>query len=202
MLGHAPGTDMLTSRSATSGLTLIELLITLLVTAVVLAAGAPAMGQWIRDIEVRSSAGALLAALQATRAEALSRNATVRLQLVDKQGRPGWAVGCVQASARCPAELRSLPVDGSTAVRWGGATLPSMPALASPLAAGSALPNGISFDALGGASGVAQGTDLARIDVTHARAAGGRRMVLTIAAHGMARLCDPAAATGHPERCP
>lgn len=193
---------MLMLHLRASGLTLIELLIALSITAVVLAAGAPAMGQWIRDLEVRSSAAALLAALQATRAEALSRNATMRLQLVDKQGRPGWVAGCVQVSARCPATVRSLPVDGATAVRWGGATPQSMPALASRLAAGGALPNGISFDALGGAPGVARGTDLARIDVMHARGEGVRRLVLTIAAHGMVRLCDPAAAAGHPERCP
>lgn len=193
---------MLTYQARASGLTLIELLIALSMTAVVLAAGAPAMGQWIRDLEVRSSATALLAALQATRADALSRNATVRLKLINAQGRPGWVVGCVQVSARCPATVRSLPVDGSTAVRWGGATPQSMPPLASQLQAGRALPNGVSFDALGGAPGVSQGTDLARIDVTDARMDGGRRLVLTIAAHGMVRLCDPAAAASHPERCP
>lgn len=193
---------MLTLPTKASGLTLVELLTALSITAVVLAAGAPAMGQWIRDLEVRSSASALLAAVQATRAEALSRNASVRLQLVDKQGRPGWSVSCVQVSARCPATVRSLPVDGATFVRWGGATSQSTLALASPLDAGSSLPNGVSFDALGGAPGVAQGTDLARIDVMGSRAGSGRRLVLTIAAQGMIRLCDPAAADSHPERCP
>ncbi len=192
---------MLRLQSKAPGLTLVELLIALSITAMVLAAGAPAMGQWIRDLEVRSSASALLAAVQATRAEALSRNATVRLQLVDKQGRPGWAVGCVQVSARCPKIVRNLPVDGATAVRWGGATSQSNLVLAAPLDAGSSLPNGVSFDALGGAPGVAQGTDLARIDVMGPGVGGGRRLVLTIAAHGMIRLCNPAAADSHPERC-
>ncbi|MFM7760995.1 MAG: Tfp pilus assembly protein FimT/FimU, partial [Burkholderiaceae bacterium] len=112
------------------GLTLIELQIVLTLGAVVIALGAPAMGQWVREIEVRSSAALLLSALHATRAEALTRNASVRLDLLDTEGRPSWRMTCVQATVRCPDTLRQHAVDTGTAVRWGAAKLSTMPSSA------------------------------------------------------------------------
>ncbi|MCM0044176.1 MAG: GspH/FimT family pseudopilin [Burkholderiaceae bacterium] len=190
---------MLTSHHA--GMTIIELMTVLTVSSILLAFGAPAAGQWLRDVEVRSSAGALLAALQSARAEAVARNAPVRLRLVDAQGRPGWEVGCVQVTARCPATIRRQPVSAATDVRWGASPPANMPALTAAIAAGTGLPAGITFDALGAAAAVGSGTDISRVDVTHARDDSARRLVLLIAAQGMVRLCDPVAATSRPERC-
>lgn len=199
LLDYPAGGVMLTSRHA--GMTIIELMTVLTVSSILLAFGAPAAGQWLRDVEVRSSAGALLAALQSARAEAVARNAPVRLRLVDAQGRPGWEVGCVQVTARCPATIRHQPVSAATDVRWGASPPANMPALTAAIAAGAGLPADITFDALGAAAGVGSGTDIARVDITHARDDGARRLVILIAAQGMVRLCDPMAATNRPERC-
>ena len=184
-----------------AGVTLGEVLITLSVSAVVLATGAPAMGQWVRDIEIRGSASSLLSALQAARAEALSRNAPVRLQLNDAQGRPGWRLACVQVSTHCPALIRQETVNAGTGVRWGVATLKSMPAFGAAIAAGQGMPASVRFDAVGAAPSVADGNDVARIDITHANDANARRRIVLIAAQGMVRLCDPSAASGQPEHC-
>lgn len=189
----------LAARAA--GVTLIELMVALSVAAIVLAVGTPAAGQWLRDVEIRSSAGALLAALQSARAEAIVRNAPVRLTLVDALGRPGWEVGCVRVSARCPATIRRQPVSAATGVRWGASLPAGLPALSAAITAGSALPAGVTFDALGAAPAAGTGADIARIDVTHARREGARRLVILIAAQGMVRLCDPQAGAGRPERC-
>lgn len=199
LLDYPAGGVMLTSRHA--GMTIIELMTVLTVSSILLAFGAPAAGQWLRDVEVRSSAGALLAALQSARAEAVARNAPVRLRLVDAQGRPGWDVGCVQVTARCPATIRRQPVSAATDVRWGASPPANMPALTAAIAAGAGLPADITFDALGAAAAVGSGTDIARVDISHARDDGARRLVLLIAAQGMVRLCDPVAATNRPERC-
>ncbi len=199
LLDYPAGGVMLTSRHA--GMTIIELMTVLTVSSILLAFGAPAAGQWLRDVEVRSSAGALLAALQSARAEAVARNAPVRLRLVDAQGRPGWDVGCVQVTARCPATIRRQPVSAATDVRWGASPPANMPALTAAIAAGAGLPADITFDALGAAAAVGSGTDIARVDITHARDDGARRLVILIAAQGMVRLCDPMAATNRPERC-
>lgn len=184
-----------------AGITLAEVLITLSVSAVVLATGAPAMGQWVRDIEIRGSASSLLSALQAARAEALSRNTPVRLELIDAQGRPGWRLACVQVSGRCPALIRQQPVDTGTGVRWGVAMLTSMPDFGTTIAAGQRMPASVRFNALGAAPSVSAGDDIARIDITHANDANARRRIVLIAAQGMVRVCDPAAASGHPEHC-
>lgn len=189
------------SRRRQEGVTLAEVLITLSVSAIVLAIGAPAMGQWVRDIEVRGSASSLLSVLQAARAEALSRNAAVRLELTDAQGRPGWRLECVQVSARCPAVIRQEPVNTGTAIRWGTSAQAGLPAFDVAIAAGKGMPAGIRFDALGAAPAVATGSDIARVDITHASGANVRRRIVLIAARGMARVCDPSAAIGHPEHC-
>ena len=183
------------------GLTMTELMIVLALSSVVLAIGAPAMGQWVRDIEVRSSAASLIAALHAARSEALTRNATVRLQLHDVLGRPGWQLSCVQTSARCPALIRQQAIDTSAAVRWGATTLAAGPSFDVPIAAGTALPAGIGFDASGAVPGIAAGDDIARIDVTHSSGDNVQRMVVLIAPQGMVRLCQPTLSAGHPQHC-
>ena len=182
------------------GVSLVESLVVLAVSAVVLATGAPALGRWVRDLEVRSSASALLSALQVARTEAVTRNADVRLALGDAQGRIGWLLSCVRVTPHCPGTIRRLQVDGSSRVRWGASTA-TLPAFDTVLAAGTGLPGRVGFDAVGAAPAVAAGTDLARIDVTHADSAEAHRLVVLVAAQGMARLCDPAAAAGHPEHC-
>lgn len=199
---HAPSTPAPPARlQRLAGVTLIELMIALSVAAIVLSIGAPAAGQWLRDVEIRSSASALLAALQSARAEAIVRNAPVRLRLTDTLGRPGWDVGCVHVSARCPASIRRQPVSTSTDVRWGAALPANVPAFSAAIPAGLGLPAGVTFDALGAAPAVGGGTDIARIDIANARGEEARRLVILIAAQGMVRLCDPLAAKDRPERC-
>ncbi len=193
---------MLISRLRFTGVSLIELMTVLSVSAIVLSLAVPAMGHWLRDIEVRSSASTLLAALQSARAEAIARNANVRLSLSDTLGTPGWQVGCVQASSRCPAQLRGQPPATGTGVRWGASILSKSGNLKKALGVGDALPAGITFDALGSAPAVATDTDPARIDITHPTDARARRLVILIAAHGRVRLCDPLAPAGRPEHCP
>ena len=184
-----------------SGVTLVEVLMTLSVSAVVLAIGAPAMGQWVRDIEIRGSANSLLSVLHAARTEALSRNTSVRLELTDREGRPAWRLVCVQVSKRCPAVIRQQPANTGTGVRWGVTTLNDLPSFSSSISAGHGMPAGVRFDAIGAAPAVAIGDDIARIDVTHATDANARRRIVLIAAQGQVRLCDPNAPNGHPEHC-
>lgn len=183
------------------GLTLTELLIVLTLSSILLAIGAPALGQWVRDIEVRSNASSLLAVLHAARTEALTRNAWVRLQLRDTQGRPGWQLGCLQPTARCPSLIRQQATDQGTAVRWGAALLSAMPPVHTAIAAGANFPAAIRFDATGAAPNIATGDDIARIDITYNGEPTTRRMVVMVSAQGMARLCDASVSNTHPMFC-
>lgn len=192
---------ILQRRGVDDGVSLVESLLVLAVSAIVLVTAAPAIGGWVRDLEVRSSAAALLAALQAARAEAVARNAEVQLAFGDEQGHPGWRLSCVRVTAQCPATLRQQPIRIADRVRWAAVSLADMPAFNTALRAGAGLPGSVRFDALGAAPAVAAGVDVARIDILHADTAVVRRQVLLIAAQGMVRLCDPAAATDHPQHC-
>ncbi len=183
------------------GVSLVESLLVLAVSAIVLAIATPAIGGWVRDLEVRSSAAALLAALQAARAEAVARNAEVQLTLGDDQGHVGWRLSCVRVNAQCPATIRQQPLQRADRVRWGASSLAGMPTFDTTVVAGAGLPGSVRFDAVGAAPAVAAGVDVARIDITHADAAAAHRLVVLVAAQGMVRLCDPAVALGHPQHC-
>jgi prepilin-type N-terminal cleavage/methylation domain-containing protein len=183
------------------GLTLTELLIVLTLSSILLAIGAPALGQWVRDIEVRSNASSLLAVLHAARTEAVTRNAWVRLQLRDTQGRPGWQLGCLQPTVRCPSLIRQQATDQGTAVRWGAALLSAMPPIHTAIAAGANFPAAIRFDATGAAPNIATGDDIARIDITYNGEPNTRRMVVMVSAQGMVRLCDASVSNTHPMFC-
>ena len=188
-------------RSFLAGISLVEMLLTLSVSAVVLAMGAPLISGWLRDIEIRSSASSLYAALQMARAEAVSRNATVRLQLTNANGLPAWSIQCVHVSAQCPANIRQQTVSQSSSARWGSAMATAMPLIGSSIVAGHGLPAGVSFNAIGAAPAITSGDDIARIDITNAVSASARRLVVLIASQGMIKLCDPLAANDHPEHC-
>lgn len=203
MLGDEAGCHMLIMApdQASAGLTLIELLIVLALSAIVLAIGAPVMGRWVRDIEVRSNATVLLSALHAARSEALLRNTSVTLDLPDTEGRPGWQLACARVTSRCPGQIRRKLVDTGTAVRWGAAKFGSMPSFNTALGAGREMPASIQFDHSGAVPAIASGVGIARLDVTHQQDAEAHRMVVLISAQGMVRVCDPSASAGHPQHC-
>lgn len=183
----------------TAGIGLIEVMITLSIAAIVMSLAVPAFSDWVSNAALRSSAENLQAALQNARAEAVLRNASVRLTLANTGGLPAWSIGCARVSAQCPALIRQQLVSADVPARIGiamsvpAATLTN--ALAIPLAAGNGLPASVSFDALGAVSAATVATDIARIDITHAGNAAAHRLVILIGSGGMIRLCDPASAT-------
>jgi type IV fimbrial biogenesis protein FimT len=185
--------------SRTAGVSLMEAMLTMAIAAIVMTLAVPAFSDWVSNAAVRSSAEALQAALQSARAEAVLRNATVRLKLTDSTGLPAWSFGCARVSAQCPALIRQQPVGTETVARIGTALSVPQSALAASLlhalAAGSGMPAGVTFDALGAVSAATVATDMARIDITHASSTAARRLVILISSGGMIRLCDPASTT-------
>lgn len=182
-----------------AGINLIETMVTLSIAAIVLTIAIPAFSDWISNASVRSSAETLQAALQSARAEAVLRNATVRLTLNNEDGLPSWSFGCTRVSAQCPSLIRQQEVSSDSPARIG--IVVSDPAadlateLAKPLTVGNGLPAGVSFDALGAVSAATVATDIARIDILHISSATARRLVILIGSGGMIRLCDPASST-------
>ncbi len=181
-------------------LSLIELLITISVAAIILALGVPSMAHWMHAVQVRNSASDLVAVLQLARSEAITRNQDMRVTLGDAQGHTVWTLGCVTVTASCPRSLRAL--DAATRpARWGASPGTGAPALTTPLAAGLRMPASVTFNAYGAAPATGSGSEVNRIDVLHAADTTVRRLVVMLSASGMIRLCDPMAATGEPQSC-
>jgi prepilin-type N-terminal cleavage/methylation domain-containing protein len=193
--------DRLESTEVVAGFSLVELMIVLSVLSILFAVGMPAFGRLLHDIEIRGSAEGLRAALQMARTEAVTRNARVRISFNDVSGRPAWTIGCVHASAHCPGAISTFRSQPEIKTRLGVARSDDAIDLAVALIAGRRLPSGVTFNALGAAPGVSAGVDASRIDVLHVANDQARRLVLTIAAAGTVRLCDPSAGNDATFRC-
>lgn len=70
-------------RASTRGLTLIELLIGIAITALLLAFGLPSFGTWMANSRVRGTAEGLQSGLAMARAEAIRRNQNVEFVLTN-----------------------------------------------------------------------------------------------------------------------
>lgn len=176
-------------------------MVVLSVLAILLAMGMPAFGRFLHDVQIRGSAEGLRAALQTARAEAVTRNAAVRISIGDANGMPAWSIGCVRVSVFCPNPISTYRADAESRVRWGAMDINDTQALSESLGAGSGLPARLTFNALGAAPGVVTGDDVSRIDIMHLANAKANRLVITIAAAGAVSLCDPSAASDSPNRC-
>ncbi|WP_325344407.1 pilus assembly FimT family protein [Xylophilus sp.] len=69
-----------------SGFTLVEVMVTLAVAALLLLVAAPGIGGWMVDLRVREAADTLHAGLQTARQEAVRRNENVSFWLVSASG--------------------------------------------------------------------------------------------------------------------
>ncbi|HCJ51788.1 MAG TPA: hypothetical protein DHV67_08070 [Gallionella sp.] len=177
------------------GISMIEVMATIAVLAVVMAIGAPNLSSWMHNTEIKSTAQNVLTGLQLARGEAVRRNARVSFTLTDASGTTSWSVGCVTVSATCEAPIQTgTATEGGQNARLGVSTASlSGTNYAAPIAAGSGMSGAPSvvFTAFGQAEPTA--TNITRIDVTNSADANARRMVIRIPAGGSASLCDPAA---------
>jgi type IV fimbrial biogenesis protein FimT len=81
------------SAGKTSGFTIIELMLTLVVVGVLLAIGMPSMANLVTSQRVKTAASDLHVSLTLARSEAIKRNATVQVEPVDTSNwAKGWSV--------------------------------------------------------------------------------------------------------------
>jgi type IV fimbrial biogenesis protein FimT len=114
-----------------TGFTLIELMVTMVVGAVLMAVGVPSVRTFLRNAELTSASNNLIAAVNAARGEAMKRGSNA--MVIPKPGigwNSGWVVfidqnrnGQYDAAADITIFEQSLPADTSLAVSGSAAYL-------------------------------------------------------------------------------
>lgn len=186
-----------------AGVTLIELMITLVILAILVSLGAPGYGQWLQNRQIRTGTESMLAAIQLARAEAVRRNAVVSFNLV------GSLASCTASAAGTAwtVSLGTAPVcnPGSGSfiqARAGEEATPSVTVTATRADGGTA--TSVAFDGLGrvAAAGVASAIFRIAVDSAALASADSRDLQIQVSSGGQIRMCDPAVSTtGDPRKC-
>lgn len=180
LLGTEKGWRVLNKRkqfitlARSAGFGIIELMITVAILGIVLLVAIPSFKEWIENTKVRNIASSIHNGLQLARAEAVTRNTQVVFTLAGNS----WTVGCVTATATCPAMIQQYTADSGT-TNISATTIP-------------ASKTAITYSNLGnrvttGAAGLAS---FNTVDVV-SNIAGTRSLRIEVGASGSARLCDP-----------
>lgn len=173
------------ARHRAHGFTIVELMVTVAVFALLSALAVPMMRSVIENTHIRAAAQSLQNGLSMARAEAVRLNTQVEFVLTGA----GWSIQRVS--------------DGSLLQQASGKELPSGTTI-TPAPAGSTR---ITFDAFGQtvATNPSDGSAaLTQIDVVATNPSGSssyKPMRIQFAAGGLARLCDPNAASTEPKAC-
>ncbi|HXZ50250.1 MAG TPA: GspH/FimT family pseudopilin [Usitatibacter sp.] len=182
---------MLNRAARPAGFTLVEILITLAIIAMVIAFGFPSMRVWLQNTQLRNAADSILGGLQSARIEALKRNTTVAFELTDPNS-TAWHVCLfdIPSDACSPGDLLAAPGSSSSNARVGVET--AFTNYAAPLNAGSGVPALVAFDSFGRVS-PSSPVNIARIDLRNPTLAAGdeRRLSIRIETAGEVHMCDP-----------
>ena len=203
LLGHASGRAMLVLQHH-RGMSLIELVITLVIFSSLVGLAAPSFIQLLQNMQIRTAADTLLQGLQFARAEAVRRNTLVSFTLVDsinpqcKQSPQSlnWVVSVGDPNGGCP-----INADNTNNIQ-------------SKIAA-EGTPN-VSASATGGSVAVFNGlgrltsAGFTQIDLTNPSAGNcakignvnlSRCLRIVLNTSGLTRICDPAVDQNDPRHC-
>jgi type IV fimbrial biogenesis protein FimT len=180
------------------GFSMIELMVTLVILAILVVLGFPSYQQWIVNSNIRNAAESIQNGLRLARNEASQRATFVRFEM-SAAGKADWTVcqlpSAASVSTLCSATnaivIQKFASSGgaSTATISGSAAISSLSTLTTPLAGAIAATSGITFNTLGRATDYGN-TSIIRFDANSAQA-NSRWLVTTISAGGSIRMCDP-----------
>lgn len=178
---------MLTATHHPRGFSLIEMMVTVAVLAVLMTLVAPLGLEWIANSRIRTASESMLAGLQLARAEAVRRNAPVEF-ILEPGASSGWSVRLAQSGEEIQSRSGS---EGTTQV------------------AVTVTPDGanrISFDGLGRRTANANASapiEMIALDSTTLPTASSRDLRLQLGLGGQIILCDPnVTATDDSRQCP
>ena len=183
---------MLTPRYRARGFNMIEILTAITVLGIVIALGAPAMGEYLQNQQLRAAADAIQNGYQIARAEAIRRNKPVQMVL-DAPG-TGWTVSEVGGGTIQSRSAQEGSSNASAETTPGGT-------------------NTVTFTALGGVNAKnGDGSDrLQNVEVRnttggvcqHSSPSGTMRCLkIVVSGGGSIRMCDPAVSAPDARACP
>lgn len=188
------------------GFSMIEMVVTIAIFGILMAAAMPGMGDWIRNSRVRNAAESIQSGLQQARNAAMTRNRPVSLYLVSdltnsctlSNTSGSWVVSVASPAGQCgnSASLTAAPqiIAKGAALDGGSATI-----LATQLGT-SAAATTVTFNGLGMLAQSSATTAARTITVSSADGSYVRRVEVSTAGGG--RLCVPSVTTdGDARKC-
>lgn len=196
-----------------TGLTLVELMVTVSILAFLMLAAMPSLSGWMRNTQIRTAAESIQNGLSKARNEAVRRNARVRLSLVSSlasncalsSSATHWIVSrnspaddCDEAPSETATPLiieKSTPGDAASGVTIAVKKLSGTnPCGASDTATFA------EFDGFGRLTD--SSSQLRCIVVGHSQGSGNRTLNIVIGSGGQVRMCDPAVtSSSDPRKC-
>ena len=170
------------SRMHQVGFTLIEMLISMVLMAIVLAFAVPNFSTWLMNHQIRNAADTAMASLQLARAEAIRTNTAVQLSF-DSATKKIWQITRVDTSA--VLQQKNFAEDAPKV------TITPTPSTVTT----------VTFNGLGRISDATPLTQL-NFDVTTLSAADSKDMRITLQGGGALKLCDPnVTSSTDPRKC-
>jgi len=209
MTGSSPPQDHRHRRPGTvRGVTLIELMVTLVLLAVLLLAVMPSIGAWLRNGEIRTAAQGMVNALQKARAEAVRRNQDVWFSLVSHSTASSGVLdnSCALSGASAswvislssPEGACAQPVSETTAPQIldkharGDGSPHAVVTVRGADCSGTDSASQVVFSSFGRATAPSGASVLRCLDVSHSVEGDQRPLRVLIGTAGNVRLCDPA----------
>jgi type IV fimbrial biogenesis protein FimT len=190
-LGHEEGPDVLKRRAGhVAGFTLIELMVTIVLLAIVLALGFPSMATWIRNSKIRTVADSLQNGLRLAQAEALRRSRQTVFSLTNSTN-PATSLTAVADGRNWSINTVQLLTD-ETAQFIEAGVLSSVGADVQITGPAAICFNSLGRLVLNGSpgTGAACAAAAATYDVTLSGA--DRPLRVSVSLGGQVRMCDPA----------
>ncbi|EEG07307.1 GspH/FimT family pseudopilin [Pseudogulbenkiania ferrooxidans] len=169
-------------RMRQRGFSLIEMLISIVLMAVVLAFAVPSFSTWLMNHQIRNAADTAMASLQLARAEAIRTNTAVQLSF-DSTTKKIWQIKRVDTGA--VLQQKNFAEDAPKV------TITPTPSTVTT----------VTFNGLGRISDTTPLTQL-NFDVTTIAAADSKDMRITLQTGGALKLCDPnVTSSTDPRKC-
>jgi type IV fimbrial biogenesis protein FimT len=194
---------MLGARALQRGFTLIELMVTIAIAAILLGVAVPQLGHWAKRSAVVNAAESIQNGLRTAQAEAVRRNVQVEFALIGSDAASATAATAASTTTTgWRAWLVRGQQDGALTVFARGEIGRDSPDAV--LTSASADFNSLTFTGLGqirDAKGV--GLPAAAVfDIRNTNSDVSRARCVFVSPVGAVKACDPSAAAGGPTACP